>query len=766
MLEPLRRIVQEVNAAPDFAAVLEIIVERVKAAMNTGMCSIYLLDPVSKRYILSATRGLLPESVGKVAMTTEEGLVGLVASRAEPINLEHAETHPRFAYFPETGEERFSSFLGAPIIHQREVLGVLVVQQQERRRFDESEEAFLITVSAQLAGVIAHAEATGELVRITAPGTDTGPSAVYPGIASAPGIGIGHAVVVSSPADLYAVPKRRSDDIPGELERFRHALEKTQRDVDDTKNELRGILSTEELDMFDVYLRMLEDRSLGGEVVALINQGFTAPSAWSQVIIEHIRTFSRMESEYLRERASDVRDLGRRVLEHLQQTARPAQRVYPEDTILIGEELAAPHLAEVPFERLRGIVSVRGSHNSHMAIIGRAMGIPTVMGAVDLPWAELEGLSIIVDGHLGQILVDPSLEVGRAFAEVFRQEQILAADLLATRDEPSVTASGEKIALWVNTGLRVDTKLSLETGAAGVGLYRTEIPFFLRERFPSEEEQRQIYRDQLLIYAPCPVTMRTLDIGGDKSLPYFPISEENPFLGWRGIRVTLDHPEIFLAQLRAMMRASEDTNNLRILLPMISSIEEVDSALALIARVYTELTVEEGYRIEMPKVGVMIEVPAAVYQTRELAQRVDFLSVGTNDLTQYLLAVDRNNPRVAALYHGYHPALLKALTYIVREAGALGREVSVCGELAGDPMGAVLLVGLGYRTLSMSAANLLRVKAVLRQLTLAEMTELAARLSELPDATSVKHELHRALERPGLERLLHGHGSRRRGANV
>lgn len=757
MLEPLRRIVQEVNSAPDFATVLEIIVEQVKAAMDTGMCSIYLFDPISKRYVLSATRGLLPESVGKVAMTADEGLVGLVASRAEPVNLEHAETHPRFAYFPETGEERFSSFLGAPIIHQREVLGVLVVQQQERRRFDESEEAFLITVSAQLAGVIAHAEATGELVRITAPGAEISPAAVYPGIASAPGIGIGYGVVVSSPADLYAVPKRRTDDIPGELEQFRHALERTQQDVDDTKNELRGILSPEELEMFDVYLRMLEDHSLGGEVVALIHQGFTAQSAWSQVIIEHIRTFSRMESEYLRERAADVRDLGRRVLEHLQQTSRPVERVYPQDTILIGEELAAPHLAEVPFEHIRGIVSVRGSHNSHMAIIGRAMGIPTVMGAVDLPWSELDGQKIIVDAHSGQILIEPTPEVERAFQAVFDREQVLAADLLATRDEPSVTASGEAISLWVNTGLRVDTKLSLEMGAAGVGLYRTEIPFFLRERFPSEEEQRQIYRDQLLIYAPSPVTMRTLDIGGDKALPYFPISEDNPFLGWRGIRITLDHPEIFIAQIRAMMRASEGLDNLRILLPMISSVQEVDSSLALIARVYTELTVEEGYRIEMPKVGVMIEVPAAVYQTRELAQRVDFLSVGTNDLTQYLLAVDRNNPRVAALYHGYHPALLRALRHIDQEARAAQREVSVCGELAGDPLGAVLLVGLGYRTLSMSAANLLRVKAVLRELSLAEMTALAARVTELADPASVKQELQRALQRPALERLLHSH---------
>jgi phosphotransferase system enzyme I (PtsP) len=383
------------------------------------------------------------------------------------------------------------------------------------------------------------------------------------------------------------------------------------------------------------------------------------------------------------------------------------------------------------------------------------MGIPTVMGAVDLPWADLEGELVIVDGHMGHILIDPSPEVERAYQEVFRKEQDLASDLLATRDEPSVTASGDAISLWVNTGLRVDTKLSLEMGAAGVGLYRTEIPFFLQERFPSEEEQRVIYRDQLTMYAPRPVTMRTLDIGGDKALPYFPIKEENPFLGWRGIRVTLDHPEIFLAQVRAMMRASEGIDNLRILLPMISCVQEVDSSLTLINRVYTELTVEEGYRIRMPKVGVMIEVPAAVYQARELARRVDFLSVGTNDLTQYLLAVDRNNPRVAALYHAYHPALLKALRDIVRDAAAMNREVSVCGEMAGDPLGAVLLVGLGYRTLSMSASNLLRVKAVLRQLKTAEMTAIAARVCELPDANDVKAELQRTLDRPGISRLIH-----------
>jgi len=753
VLDSLRKIVQEVNNARDFPSLLKIIVAQVKMTMATGMCSIYLLDKQSSRYVLCATEGLLPEAVGTVAMPSDEGLVGLVASRAEPINLEHAGTHPRFTAFPESGEEKYSSFLGAPIIHHREVLGVLVVQQQQRRKFDESEEAFLVTISAQLAGTIAHAEATGELALTTSPGSQKTRETSYHGIGSAPGIGIGEAVVLSSPSDLHAVPKRRAEDAKAELRQFRKALRSTRSDISAIQIELTGTLNKEELAMFDVYVSLLDDRSLGGEVVALIREGFTAQSAWSQVILEHVRTFKRMDNEYLRERAADVRDLGRRVLEHMQQTSKSA-RVFPKNVILMGEELAASHLAEIPLEDIRAIVSVRGSQNSHMAIIGRSMGIPTVMGAIDLPLTEMDGLQIIVDGHLGQVIPNPSRKVLRAYKATYRDEQALAKDLLSTVDEPCITADKDPVSLWVNTGLRVDVQLSLEYGAEGVGLYRTEIPFFLQERFPSEEEQRVIYREQLELYAPRPVTMRTLDIGGDKALPYFPIEEENPFLGWRGIRVTLDHPEIFLAQVRAMMRASQGLDNLRILLPMISNTLEMDSAVALINRAYLELTVEEGFRLEMPKIGAMIEVPAAVYQTRELAQRADFLSVGTNDLTQYLLAVDRNNPRVSELYHSFHPALLAALKEILLQAKAADCEVSVCGEMAGDPLGAVLLVGLGYRTLSMSATNLLRVKAVLRQLKTSEMDDVAALACTLSDAAAIKSSLKQALDRPGIARLI------------
>lgn len=759
MLDQLRSIVQEVNTAANLTEVLNIAAQRVKEVMNVGSCTIFLYEPENKRYVLRATDGFHKESIGKVKIPEGQGLVGLVASKEEPINLENASEHPSYAYFPETGEERYTSFLGAPIIHHRKVLGVMFAQQEERRRFDEGEEAFMVTICAQLAGAIAHAEATGELRAQLALSRGEGLAAgraqeiVLNGVPSAPGIAIGTAVVVAVAADLRTVPRRYIEDVNAELALFKQAIRRTKEDLHSLDSSLVNKLSSSERALFGVYISMLDDHSLSDEVTRLIKGKLAAQSAWSQVIKEHVRNFEQMQDPYLRERASDVRDLGRRVLTHLQQAQSPNIE-YPDNTILVGEELAAPMLADVPHDKLAGMISVRGSRNSHMAILGRALGVPTVMGAVDLPLEELDGCELVVDGHRGRVVINVSDPVRKSYEHQRKEEALLAADLEELRDQPCVTSDNHRIGLWVNTGLRIDTILSLDRGAEGVGLYRTEVPFLVHERFPSEEEQRQIYREQLEMFAPRPVTMRTLDIGGDKALPYFPIEEANPFLGWRGIRVTLDHPEIFLSQLRAMMKASLDLNNLRIMLPMISSISELDAAILLINRAYNELTQEEGFKLERPKVGAMLEVPAAVYQTREIAKRVDFLSVGTNDLTQYLLAVDRNNPRVADLYHTFHPALLNALKMIIDGARQENCQVSVCGEMAGDPLGAVLLVGMGYDVLSMSSANLLRVKSILRYVSLAEAQQLVSEALLLPDTNSVLMHLESKLSRPELERLL------------
>ena len=753
MLSLLRRITQEVTAAQSLQAALDIIVRRVRRAMRSEVCSIYLVDPNSQDYILMATRGLNADAAGKLSLKSDEGLVSLVGRRAEPVNLEDAHTHPAFHYLSGTGEERYKSFLGVPIIHHRQVLGVLVVQHEDRRRFDEGEEAFLITLSAQLAGVIAHAEATGAMESLTPDAPTPGADLRYKGIPGSAGVAIGKTLVVFPPADLDAIPDRTPQNVDDEVDSFYQALDAVRKDIRRVSSRLSKHISSDEKALFDVYLKILDDNSLAAEIVNLIKQGNWAPGALRQVVKLHISFFEKMDDPYLRERASDIRDLGRRILSHLQEKTPNASDEIVDPVILVSEELTASMLGEFPLEKVKGLVSVMGSSSSHVAILARAMGIPTVMGAVDLPYAKLDKIDMIVDGYSGQIFTHPSEAITENYQQIVDEERELESEYEALKDLPCETLDGQRIGLYVNTGLLADINRSLDRGAEGVGLYRTEVPFMIRDRFPTEADQEQIYRQQLEGFAPAPVTIRTLDIGGDKALPYFPIKEENPFLGWRGIRVTLDHPEIFMAQVRAMIKASSGLHNLKIMLPMISNIAEVEEAQALIRRAYAEVK-EEGYDVVMPKVGVMIEVPSAVYQAKELAGMVDFMSVGSNDLTQYLLAVDRNNSRVAGLYHIFHPAVLRALADIVERTRGEGVKLSVCGEMAGDPIGAILIMAMGYDTLSMSSTSLPKVKAVLRKLTMAQAQDMLAQVMPLAHSHAVKQTMMKLVREAGVERLI------------
>ncbi len=553
------------------------------------------------------------------------------------------------------------------------------------------------------------------------------------------------------PADLDVVPDKAISDIDAELALFKTAIEGVRSDMRTLSAKLATQLRPEERALFDVYLMMLDDASLGSEVTNIIKTGQWAQGALRQVVTDHVNRFELMDDAYLRERASDVKDLGRRLLAYLQ-SERQQALVYPDNTIMVSEELTAAMLGEVPEGKLKGLVSVLGSGNSHVAILARAMGIPTVMGLVDLPYSKVDGIEMIVDGARGEVFTNPSELLRKQYASVVEEERQLSRGLDALRELPCVTLDGHRMPLWVNTGLLADVARAQQRGAEGVGLYRTEVPFMINQRFPSEKEQLAIYREQLSAFHPQPVTMRSLDIGGDKSLSYFPIVEDNPFLGWRGIRVTLDHPEIFLVQTRAMLKASEGLNNLRILLPMISGTHEVEEALHLIHRAWGEVR-DEGTDVPMPPVGVMVEIPAAVYQTRELARQVDFLSVGSNDLTQYLLAVDRNNPRVADLYDYMHPAVLQALQNVVRDAHAEGKPVSICGEMAGDPAAAVLLMAMGFDSLSMNATNLPKVKWMLRQISLSKSQELLAQVMTIDNPQVIHSTLQLALKNLGLARM-------------
>jgi phosphotransferase system enzyme I (PtsP) len=753
MLDTLRRIVQEVTAAKDLDQALEVIVVRMKKAMAVDVCSIYLVDKSLEENVLMATDGLNVEAVGVVRMKKNQGLIGLVGEREEPVNLDDAPSHPRYQYFPESGEERFHSFLGVPIVHHRQLQGVLVVQRHAKKHFNEDKVTFMVTIAAQLAGAIAHAEVSGGINGLNKKPRGAHDGAPLKGQSGSAGVAIGTAVVNYALANLDAIPDRPAGDVKQEIHLFKTAVADVRKDIQSMLTRMKKIMPAEDRALFDAYLMMLEGDAITGEVIRRIKQDNWASGALRETIVEHIRVFDAMEDDYLRERADDVRDLGRRILEKLRTKDPQKPKKFPARTVLVGDEITASMLAEVPIKRLAGVVSKRGSQTSHVAILARAMGVSAVMGVDDLPVSRMDGRSIIVDGYAGRVYIDPSHAIREEYKHLLREEAELSKELRELRDQPAITPDNIGIPLYVNSGLLADVSPSRKSGAEGIGLYRTEFPFMVRDRFPGEDEQFHIYRQVLKSFSPAPVTLRTLDVGGDKALPYFPITEDNPFLGWRGIRISLDHPEIFMVQLRAMLRASAGLSNMNILFPMISSVAEVDDALRLLRRAHHEL-IDTGVSISMPRVGVMIEVPSAVYQVRELARRVNFISVGTNDLTQYLLAVDRNNARVANLYDSLHPSVLRAMQQIVEGAKAEKTPVSVCGEMAGDPAAVILLLGMGIDNLSMSAANLPRVKWVIRTFTRRKARLLLKEALTLEYAHSIRSFLNAALEDAGLGGLV------------
>ena len=749
MLTTLRRIIQEVSQADNIEQALTIIVQRVKDAMKVDVCSAYIANEARQCHILMASDGLNPEAVGHACLEFGEGLVSLVAERAEAVNLDNAPDHPRFYFIPGTDEQEFHAFLGVPIIHHRKVLGVLVVQQRARRKFEEDETAFLLTVAAQLAGAIAHAEVSGGISKLV---SDVNDGVSLIGLPGSAGVGIGTGLVIYPPADLDAVPDRQVEDVEAEVEVFCEAVAMARADIRDLQARLSKALSQDDRALFDAYLQMLGSSSMIDQVINRIRAGSWASGALRDTIKEHVQVFESMDDPYMRERSEDVRDLGRRLLSCIQK-GRHKPPPYPQKTVLVGDEITATMLAEAPIDRLVGVISAKGSSSSHVAILSRALGIPAVVGVKDLPVSRLEGQSLIVDGYNGRVYVSPSANVLTEYERLAREEAQMTADLASLRKEPAETPDGYRIPLYANTGLLSDITPSLLSGAEGIGLYRTEFPFMVRDRFPSEDEQTRIYRQVMDAFAPRPVVLRTLDVGGDKSLPYFPIHEDNPFLGWRGIRITLDHPELFLAQVRAMLRAGGESDRLSILLPMISSITELDEALVLIQQGYSEL-LEDGETVSKPRVGAMIEVPSLIYQIESVARRVDFVSVGSNDLTQYLLAVDRNNGSVAELYDSLSPAVILAIKQVVEGAAKHQCPVSVCGEMAGDPRAVVVLLALGVDSLSMSASSLLRIKWVIRQLDRARAKQLLDNVLQMESAKEIRQFLGNALIETGLGGLI------------
>lgn len=746
MLTPLREIVEKVASAPRLSEALEILVNDICRAMDTEVCSVYLADHERRCYYLMATRGLKKPRGRTITLAFDEGLVGLVGRLAEPINLADAQKHPSFKFIPAVKEERFRAFLGVPIIQRRQLLGILVVQQREQRQFDESEESFLVTLATQMAAILSQSQLTAlfgqyRQTRLRA-------------LAASPGVAVAEGWMDTTMPLIEQVPEASTLDVARERERLSSALEEASAEFRRFSKRFAAGAQKETAAIFDLYIHLLSDVNLRRELYAEIEKGAVAECAVRKVIEKFAARFARLNDGYLKERAVDLRTLGQRLLFQLDDTIL-GPNTWPARFVLVADELSAATLAEVPTERLAGVVVRDGAANSHAAIMVRAMGIPTVMGA-DIQPQMLHQRMLIVDGYRGEVLVDPGPTLITEYQRVIGEENALSQLAEEEATQAARLKSGERIQVMLNAGLSPELEEKQGAWVDGIGLYRTEIPFMLQSGFPSEEEQVAQYQGMLQTFYNKPVVLRTLDVGADKQLPYMPISEENPSLGWRGMRITLDQPEIFLIQVRAMLRANAASGNLSILLPMITSLDEVDEARRLIDRAWREVEDGLGYAIPTPRIGVMVEVPSMIFMLPQLAGRVDFISIGSNDLTQYLLAVDRNNTRVAGLYDSLHPAMLRALSVIARDAQSAGLDIGLCGEMAGDPMCVAVLVGLGYHHLSMNARSVARVKYLLRHITLEEAQALAQRSLEAQLVTEVRHQIAAFMERRGVGGLIRG----------
>ncbi len=746
MLTRLREIVEKVAMAASLPEALELLVKETCQAMHTDVCSIYLADIPHRCFYLMATKGLKKPKGRAVSLSFDEGVVGEVGRLSELINLADIREHPNFTYLPQVKEDDLRAFLGVPIVYRRQLLGVLVVQQKERRLFNESEESFMVTLATQLGAILSQVQTKGlfgqyRQSRIKALSVSTGVVMAY-------------GWQEMSQPTLEHVFKASALDIKSELNRLTVALEDATSECRRFSKRFMANSQKESAAIFDLYSHLLNDPQLRQQMTGVIQQGYVAEWAVKVVIENFSAQFSSLKDSYMRERASDLKALGQRLLFHLDDDLSTTN-TWPDRFILVADELSANLLAELPEQQLVGVIVRDGATHSHSAILVRAMGIPAIMGA-DIQPELLHNRMLILDGYRGEIFIEPEPFIMQEYRQIIDEERVLSQLAEEQLEQQAVLKNGESISVQLNAGLSIKYEQRISVGIDGVGLYRTEIPFMLQSGFPSEDEQKNRYREILSFFPNKPVVLRALDIGADKQLPYMPINEENPCLGWRGIRILLDQPEIFLIQLRAMLKANLEFKNLKILLPMVTSIDEIEEAKALLLRACAEVSREMKCECTLPPVGIMLEVPSLVFMLPQLVHRVDFISIGTNDLTQYLLAVDRNNTHVALLYDNLHPALLRSLNIIALECQRYQLPVSVCGEMAGTPMGALLLIGLGFRQLSMSGRSLPRVKYLLRHLDPAILQPFMQQVLKAETAIEIKKLSADFMERQGLGGLIRG----------
>jgi phosphotransferase system, enzyme I, PtsP len=714
--EPALRIImrrlREIMAEPsDGQSRLDKIVRQIAGLMVAEVCSIYLKRQDGSLELF-ATEGLNPAAVHNTFMQRGEGLVGRCAELAVPINEPDAQNHPAFSYRPETGEEIFHSFLAVPLLRGGDVMGVLTVQNKTHKEYSDEDVEVLQTTAMVLAehlvtGAVAGVNTGAEFSR------DVGH--VVRGQPLSEGLALGH-VVLHQPR--VVVTELESKDPEEESRRLETAMEELKASIDEILEQGELAVSGEHRDVLEAYRMFAHDRGWLRRMKDAIKRGMTADAAVARVQNDTRARMLRQADAYWRERLKDLDELSNRLLRIL--AGRPRQdRVVaglPHDTVLVARTMGPADLLDYDRSRLRGLVIEDSGGQSHVAIVAKALGIAAVGQARGVMERVDEGNPIIVDADSGEVHIRPSSEVIAAYGDKARFQARKQRKYKSLRAQPALTKDGQRIELHINAGLLMDIPHLAESGADGIGLFRTELQFMVSATLPRLERQIQMYRAIVAEAGSKPIVFRTLDVGGDKVLPYLrqPI-EENPALGWRALRLSLDRPGLLRTQVRALLRAAAGSE-LRLLLPMVTTIGEIDMARALIGR---EIDLLKRRGMSDPTkvlLGVMIEVPSLLYELDALMPRVDFVSVGSNDLLQYLFAADRNNPRVAARYDPLSATALRALAVIVAAAKRHGRPLCLCGEIAGRPLEAMALIGLGYRSISMAPASIGPVKSMLLSL--------------------------------------------------
>jgi phosphotransferase system, enzyme I, PtsP len=743
----LRRL-REVMAEPVSAQErLDKIVVLIAANMVAEVCSVYVLR-VDATLELYATEGLNRDAVHRTVMRSDEGLVGLVASQASAINLSNAQAHPAYSYRPETGEEIYHSFLGVPILRAGNTLGVLVVQNRARRTYSEEEVEALQTTAMVLAEMIA----SGELSALAQPGAEPAArrSVHLKGSPLSEGIALGH-VVLHEPR--VVVTNFIAEDVQKEVVRLTSAVESLRTNLDEMLEHGDVVEGGEHRDVLEAYRMFAYDRGWAHKLEEAVLTGLTAEAAVERVQSDTRARMLRQTDSFLRERLHDLDDLANRLMRQL--TGRdhaPSRESLPENAILVARSMGPAALLDYDRKRLRGLVLEEGGPHSHVAIVARALGIPAVGEIENATGIVDPGDAIIVDGSTGDLHIRPLPDMEAAYAERVRLRARRQQQYAALRDIPCITKDGEEIALLLNAGLSVDLPHIADTGACGIGLFRTELQFMVAPSFPRNSEQYALYRAVLDAAGSKPVTFRTLDIGGDKLLPYMRnLEEENPALGWRAIRLGLDRPGLLRTQLRALLRAGSG-RALKIMFPMISTVQEFDQAKELVERELTHLR-RHGHKLpDEVEVGSMVEVPSLLYQLDELLERADFLSIGSNDLVQFLYAIDRGNPRVAGRFDALSAPVLRPLKDIADKARAHGKPATVCGELASQPIGALALVAIGYRSLSLTPSAVGPVKAMLLDLHCGKAaTFLSPLIEKSPGGIPIRAQLEKFAAENGLQ---------------